>query len=57
MSVPKDLEDIEGISQKASKQLIWDARDVMGMSEFKQVSEIEENYDLLTTGSKISMIY
>ena len=45
MSVPRDLEEIEGISSKASKKLIWDARDVMGMSAFKQVSEIEENYD------------
>jgi RecA/RadA recombinase len=52
MSVPRDLEEIEGISGKASKKLIWDARDVMGMSLFKQVSEIEENYDFLTTGSK-----
>ena len=52
MSVPRDLEDIEGISGKASKKLIWDARDVMGMSAFKQVSEIEENYDFLTTGSE-----
>nr|QEE17759.1 DNA repair and recombination protein RadA [Candidatus Prometheoarchaeum syntrophicum] len=52
MSVPRDLEEIEGISGKASKKLIWDARDVMGMSAFKQVSQIEENYDFLTTGSK-----
>ncbi|MHA1888997.1 MAG: DNA repair and recombination protein RadA [Promethearchaeota archaeon] len=52
MSVPGDLEEIEGISAKASKKLIWDARDVMGMSTFKQVSTIEENYDFLTTGSK-----
>ncbi len=52
MSVPRDLEDIEGISDKASKKLIWDARDVMGMSTFKKVSSIEENYDFLTTGSK-----
>lgn len=52
MSVPRDLEEIEGISGKTSKKLIWDARDVMGMSSFKQVSEIEENYDFLTTGSK-----
>jgi len=28
MSVPRDLEDIEGISSKSSKKLIWDARDV-----------------------------
>ena len=52
MSVPRDLEDIEGISSKASKKLIWNARDVMGMSSFKQVSGLEENYEFITTGSK-----
>jgi DNA repair protein RadA len=51
MSVPRQIEDIQGMSENASKMLIWDARDTLNMSSFRQVSEIEENYDFLTTGS------
>ena len=38
MSVPRDLEGIDGISGKASKQLIWNARDTLNMATFKKVS-------------------
>ncbi len=52
MSVPKDLEEMDGISAKSSKNLIWSARDVLQMASFKPVDEINENYDYITTGSK-----
>jgi len=52
MSSPSSLSDIEGISDKTAKSLVWSARDVLNLTEFKRVSEIEENYEHLTTGSK-----
>ncbi len=51
MSVPKDLEDIDGISAKASKNLVWDARSALNLATFKQVSSIVENFEYCTTGS------
>ncbi|UYP48497.1 DNA repair and recombination protein RadA [Candidatus Lokiarchaeum ossiferum] len=52
MSVPKDLEEIDGISAKASKNLVWNARDSLNLATFKQVSTIEENFEYCTTGSQ-----
>lgn len=51
MSVPSMLEDIKGISEKSSQNLVWEARDTLNLCDFKQVSEIEENYEYLSTGS------
>ena len=52
MSVPSDLEDLDGISEKSSKSLVWAARDSLQMASFKSVAGIEENFEYLTTGSK-----
>lgn len=52
MSVPTSLEDINGISSKASQELVWDAREVLDMATFKCVADIEENFEFITTGSQ-----
>ncbi|MCP4763065.1 MAG: DNA repair and recombination protein RadA [archaeon] len=52
MTSPMDLEEIDGISGKASKKLIWAARDQLGMGTFKSVTELDENYEYITTGSE-----
>lgn len=51
MSVPSMLEEIRGMSEKSSQTLVWEARDTLKMCEFKKVSEIDENYEYLQTGS------
>ena len=52
MSVPNDLADIEGISDKTAKQLIWGAREMLNMCEFNSVAALNENFDHITTGSE-----
>ncbi|MHA1728805.1 MAG: DNA repair and recombination protein RadA, partial [Promethearchaeota archaeon] len=51
MSNPNDLAEIDGISDKASKKIVWDARDQLGMGSFKPVSELRENFEHISTGS------
>ncbi len=51
MSVPSMLDNINGISGKMSQKLVWEARDTLKMCQFKKVSELDENYEYLTTGS------
>ncbi|HMB65826.1 MAG TPA: DNA repair and recombination protein RadA [Patescibacteria group bacterium] len=52
MSVPRQLEEINGISSKASKNLVWDAREMLDMSAFTSAVEIREEFDHITTGSE-----
>lgn len=52
MSSPSSLAEIDGISDKMAKSLVWGAREVLNLTEFKRVSEIQENFEHLTTGSK-----
>jgi DNA repair protein RadA len=52
MSSPASLSEIDGISDKMAKSLVWGAREVLNLTEFKRVSEIQENFEHLTTGSK-----
>ncbi|MHA1341714.1 MAG: DNA repair and recombination protein RadA [Promethearchaeota archaeon] len=52
MSVPDILSEIDGISEKSAKQLVWKARELLGMGSFRRVSELEENFQYITTGSK-----
>ncbi len=40
MSSPDELAEIDGMSEKASKMLVWDARHELGMGEFQSVSEL-----------------
>jgi DNA repair protein RadA len=51
MSVPGDLQDLEGISDKSAKKLVWDARDLLHLTEFVPVSAMKEDYYYITTGS------
>src|SRR6056297_837778 len=52
MSVPVQLEEIHGISEKASKNLIWEAREMLNMSSFVTANEILEDFGHISTGSK-----
>jgi len=52
MSVPDALTELEGISDKSAKQLVWAARAQLGMGDFKTVADMQENYEYITTGSK-----
>jgi len=52
MSNPGVISEIDGMSDKASKKLVWNARDQLGMGSFKPVSEMNENFEYITTGSE-----
>ncbi len=52
MSNPTEIAEIDGMSEKSAKALVWDARHEMGMGEFRSVSEMEINTKYITTGSK-----
>lgn len=52
MTSPDHLSEIHGISDKSGKKLVWDARDILGLGNFRKVSEIEENFEYITTGSE-----
>jgi len=52
MSIPESLAEINGLSEKSARQLVWKAREMLGMGTFKKVSEIQENFQYITTGSK-----
>jgi DNA repair protein RadA len=45
------LQDLEGISDKTAKKLIWDARDILHMTDFTPVTSMKENFEYITTGS------
>lgn len=51
MSNPTEIAEIDGMSEKSAKTLVWDARHEMGMGEFRSVSEMEVNTKYITTGS------
>jgi predicted RecB family nuclease len=51
MSSPSDIGDIEGMSDKAAKQLIWDSRDALNLTTFKNVAQLRENFEYLTIDS------
>ncbi|MHA1822103.1 MAG: DNA repair and recombination protein RadA [Promethearchaeota archaeon] len=52
MSNPSSLAELDGISEKSSKSLVWTARNQLGLGTFKPVSELNENFEFITTGSK-----
>lgn len=52
MSNPDNLNELDGISEKASKKLVWQARNQLGLGSFKSVMELNENFEYITTGSK-----
>lgn len=51
MSSLKDVKELEGIGENTAKKLIWNARDALGMAELRKVSEIQENFEYISTGS------
>jgi len=51
MSPHSIVSDIDGLGEKTSKKLIWNARNALGMSEFIAAEEIDENTEYITSGS------
>ena len=47
-----DVSKIQGISDNKARQVIYAAREQLGMCEFVQVDQIKENYKWFTTGSE-----
>ena len=45
------VSNIEGLGDKTAKKLIWNARTALGMSDFISAADIDENVELITTGS------
>jgi RecA/RadA recombinase len=43
--------DIDGLGDKTAKKLIWNARNALGMTDFVQAKDIDENVEFITTGS------
>lgn len=51
MSGFKNITAMDGIGEATSKKLIWNARSALGMTEFKSISEFQENHEFISTGS------
>ena len=51
MSPSNVVADIDGLGDKTAKKLIWNARNAMGMTEFKTADDLDENVETITTGS------
>lgn len=51
MSPGGTVADIDGLGDKTAKKLIWNARNALGMTDFIQAKDIDENVEFITTGS------
>ncbi|MFX1277697.1 MAG: DNA repair and recombination protein RadA [Promethearchaeota archaeon] len=51
MSNTEAVSLIDGLGEKSSKKLIWNARNALGMTDFVSASEIDEHVEFITTGS------
>jgi len=51
MSPGSTVSDIDGLGDKTAKKLIWNARNALGMTDFIQTKDIDENVEFMTTGS------
>jgi RecA/RadA recombinase len=51
MSPGSIVSDIDGLGDKTAKKLIWNARNALGMTDFIQAKDIDENVEFITTGS------
>ncbi|GAH80363.1 unnamed protein product, partial [marine sediment metagenome] len=51
MSPGSIVSDIDGLGDKTAKKLIWNARNALGMTDFIQAEDIDENVEFMTTGS------
>jgi len=52
MASVDDVSKIQGISDNKARQVIYAAREQLGMCEFVAVDQIQENYEWFTTGSE-----
>jgi len=52
MASVDEISKIQGISDNKARQVIYAAREQLGMCEFVQVDQIQENYEWFTTGSE-----
>jgi len=52
MASPDDLTRVQGISDNKARQVIYAAREQLGMCEFVSVDQVKENYEWFTTGSE-----
>jgi len=52
MASVDDISKIQGVSDNKARQIIYAAREQLGMCEFVQVDQIKENYEWFTTGSE-----
>ena len=51
MSPGGTVAEIDGLGDKTAKKLIWNARNALGMTDFIQAKDIDENVEFITTGS------
>ena len=51
MSPGSTVANIDGLGDKTAKKLIWNARNALGMTDFIQAKDIDENVEFITTGS------
>ncbi|MFX0083817.1 MAG: DNA repair and recombination protein RadA [Candidatus Hodarchaeota archaeon] len=51
MSPCSTVSEIDGLGDKTAKKLIWNARNALGMTNFIQAKDIDENVEFITTGS------
>ncbi len=51
MSPGSTVAEIDGLGDKTAKKLIWNARNALGMTDFIQAKDIDENVEFITTGS------
>lgn len=51
MSPGGTVANIDGLGDKTAKKLIWNARNALGMTDFIQAKDIDENVEFITTGS------
>ena len=51
MTPGSTVANIDGLGDKTAKKLIWNARNALGMTDFIQAKDIDENVDYITTGS------
>ncbi|MFX1237344.1 MAG: DNA repair and recombination protein RadA [Promethearchaeota archaeon] len=52
MSSLNVISEIDGLGDKTAKKIIWNARNALGMTEFVSAESINENVEVITTGSQ-----
>ncbi|MBD3185222.1 DNA repair and recombination protein RadA [Candidatus Bathyarchaeota archaeon] len=53
MTNARELSEVNGISMNRAKNIIYEAREEMGMCEFITVDQLQENWKWFTTGSEV----